>query len=239
MWQERAYRLKQEVNQGIEEPLETNVMALVEQFDQLLQDSPEQEWLALGGLYLSYLCELHYSRAMALLDDWEEQYNSSGPIFSDDLLQGLVKESQTIDVSAFVKPETHLYPARISEEEPDEICVELNVAEAIALAEQDLSKVTPGLSHDEDVGRWVEVLKVYFLESPEAARVEALPEKTGLQWVEVLLGLLLGGFELWQEEGEFYKSSSLWAQIRQGREIDLVTDNVVRNIEAAKLSSLI
>jgi hypothetical protein len=229
-WQEQAHRLKQEVNQGIEEPLESNVLALVQQFDQLLKESPEREWLELGGLYLSCLCELHYNRAMAVLDDWEEQYNHDGPIFSDDLLQGLVKESQTIDVSAFVKPETHLYPARTpGEEELDEICVELDMAGAIALAEQDLSKATSELSHDEDVGRWVEVLEEYFRESPGAVGVETLPGKTGLEWVEVLLGLLLGGFELWQEEGGFYQRASLWAQMREEKEEILITDNVVRN----------
>jgi hypothetical protein len=153
---------------------------------------------------------------MAVLDDWEEQYNHDGPVFSDDLLQGLVKESQTIDVSAFVKPETHLYPARVpGEEELDEICVELDVAGAIALAEQDLSTVTSGLSHDEDVGHWVEVLEAYFQKSPGAVRVEELSPRTGLQWVEVLLGLLLGGFELWQDEGGFYRRASLWAQMKE------------------------
>jgi hypothetical protein len=39
-WQEQAYRLKQEVNQAIEEPLESSVLVLVQQFDQLLEKSP-------------------------------------------------------------------------------------------------------------------------------------------------------------------------------------------------------
>jgi len=146
---------------------------------------------------------------MLLLDDWEEEYNTQGPRFDDSLLEGLVRESQYVDVSDFVKPGKRVKSPKVTGplDEEDSVFVELGAEEAIALAEQDLESVD--LSHAENVSDWVEQIEAWFELQPDEIRFIDLLEQLELPFVELCLGLLLGGFVI-EQRGEFYEFSSIW-----------------------------
>lgn len=212
-WRQLELALNLDVKDGFEEPEAINLPELVKQFDDMLAALPEKEQLRLGGMYLDQLSQLYHVRAMMLLDDWEEEYNSDGPRFDDELLLGLIKEHQTVDVSEFVKPAHRFHPPKELGplDDEDSVFVALETEEAIALAQEDWEKRERGvdLSHDEDITRWVDVVQEALKRMPEKILLVELHEHVSLTWIELLLALLLGGFEL-KQEGHFYQLSTLW-----------------------------
>ena len=208
-WQQLELALESRIEEGFEDLEEVNMPGLVRQFDQVLAKLPPTEQLRVGGLYLDRLAQLYRERAMLLLDDWEEEYNTQGPRFDDSLLEGLIRETQFVDVSEFVKPGGRVRSPKVTGplDEEDSVFVELDVEQAVTLAEQDLEQVD--LSHAENVSDWVEQIKAWFEQQPYDIRFMDLHQQLKMPFVELCLGLLLGGFAL-EQRGDFYELSSIW-----------------------------
>ena len=208
-WQQLELALESQIEEGFDDLEEVNLPGLVRQFDQVLAQLPPTEPLRVGGLYIDRLAQLYRERAMLLLDDWEEEYNTQGPRFDDSLLEGLIRETQFVDVSEFVKPGGRVRSPKVTGllDEEDSVFVELDAEQAVALAEQDLQQVD--LSHAENVSDWVEQIQAWFEIQPDEVRFIDLLEQLKIPFVELCLGLLLGGFA-WEQRGEFYEYSSIW-----------------------------
>lgn len=211
-WQQLELALESQIEDGFEDLEEVNLPGLVRQFDQVLMQLPPTEQLRVGGLYMDRLAQLYRERAMLLLDDWEEEYNTQGPRFDDSLLEGLIRETQFVDVSEFVKPGGRLRSPKVTGplDEDDSVFVELDTEQAVALAEQDLEQVD--LSHAENVSDWVEQIKAWFEEEQGEIRLVELQQKLRLSWVELCLGVLLGGLIL-EQRGGFYELETLWVNL--------------------------
>jgi len=186
-----------------------NLPGLVRQFDQVLMQLPTTEQLRVGGLYMDRLAQLYRERAMLLLDDWEEEYNSQGPRFNDSLLEGLIRESQYVGISDFVKPSKRVKSPKVTGplDEEDSVFVELDTEAALQLAEQDLEPVD--LSHAENVSDWIEQIQAWLEQHPEPIQLVKLHHQLRLPCVELCLGVLLGGFHL-EQRGSFYELDAIW-----------------------------
>lgn len=224
-WQQLELALETQIEEGFEDLEEVNLPGLVFQLDQVLAQLPPTEQLRVGGLYLDRLAELYRTRAMMLLDDWEEEYNSQGPRFNDALLAGLVRESQYVDVSDFVKPGARLRGPKVTGpiDEKDSVFVALDVEQALALAEQDLEVEAScvDLSHAENVSDWVAQIAAWFEQEPGAVRLVELHQRLQMPFVELCLGALLGGFG-WEQRGRFYELGSIWIFAAPGGRTDAV-----------------
>ena len=208
-WQQLELALESQIEEGFADLEDVNLPGLVSQFDQVLAQLPPTEQLRVGGLYMERLAQLYRERAMLLLDDWEEEYNTQGPRFDDALLEGLIRETHYVDVSEFVKSNGRVRSPKVTGplDEKDSVFVELDVEEAVALAEQDLEQVD--LSHAENVSDWVEQIGAWFELKPCEIRFVDLHQQLKMPFVELCLGLLLGGFVL-EQRGDFYEFSSIW-----------------------------
>ena len=208
-WQQLELALESQIEDSFADLEEVNLPGLVHQFDQVLIQLPPMEQLRVGGLYLDRLAQLYRERAMLLLDDWEEEYNTQGPRFDDSLLEGLIRETQYVDVSEFVKPDARVRSPKVTGplDEEDSVFVELDAEQAVTLAEQDLERVDQ--SHAENVSDWVEQIRAWFELQPDDIRFIDLHHQLKMPFVELCLGLLLGGFAL-EQRGDFYELSSIW-----------------------------
>jgi len=208
-WQQLELALESQIEDGFEDLEEVNLPSLVRQFDQVLMQLPPTEQLRVGGLYMDRLAQLYRERAMLLLDDWEEEYNSQGPKFDNSLLEGLIRESQYVDVSDFVKPGQRIRSPKVTGplDEEDSVFVELDTEQALRLAEQDLESVD--LSHAENVSDWIEQISAWLEIHPAKIRLLDLHKQLKMPFVELCLGLLLGGFAL-EQRGQFYEPGSVW-----------------------------
>ncbi len=208
-WQQLELVLESQIEDGFEDLEAVNLPGLARQFDQVLAQLPPTEQLRVGGLYMDRLAQLYRERAMLLLDDWEEEYNTQGPRFDDSLLEGLIRETQYVDVSEFVKPGRRVRSPKVTGplDDEDSVFVELDTEQAVALAEQDLQQVD--LSHAENVSDWVEQIQAWFEQQPDDILWMDLLRQLEMPFVELCLGLLLGGFSL-EQRGDFYDYSSIW-----------------------------
>lgn len=208
-WQQLELALESQIEEGFDDLEDVNLPGLVCQFDQVLAQLPPTEQLRVGGLYMERLALLYRERAMLLLDDWEEEYNNQGPRFDDALLEGLIRETQYVDVSEFVKPSGRVKSPKVTGpiDEEDSVFVELDTEQAVALAEQDLKQVD--LSHAENVSDWIEQIAAWFERHPLDICFLELREQLKMPFVELCLGLLLGGFAL-EQRGQFYEINSIW-----------------------------
>lgn len=211
-WQQLELALDSQIEDGFEDLEEVNLPGLVQQFDQVLAQLPPTEQLRVGGLYMDRLAQLYRERAMLLLDDWEEEYNTQGPRFDDALLEGLVRQSQFVDVSDFVKPSGRVKSPKVTGplDDEDSVFVELDMEQALQLAEQDADPAD--LSHAENVSEWSAKIAQWFEHQPDEIRFTELLEQLKMPFVELCLGLLLGDFAL-EQRGEFYEYTSIWISI--------------------------
>ena len=216
-WQQLELVLESQIEDGFKDLEEVNLPGLVRQFDQVLSQLPPTEQLRVGGLYLERLSQLYRERAMLLLDDWEEEYNTQGPRFDDALLEGLIRETQYVDVSEFVKPSARVRSPKVTGpiDEEDSVFVELDAEQAVALAEEDWEASGVDLSHAENVSDWVAQIAAWFEQEPGALRLVELHQRLQMPFVELCLGALLGGFGL-EQRGPFYELGSIWIFVAPG-----------------------
>ena len=67
------------------------------------------------------------------------------------------------------------------------------------------------LAHSEDVTAWAAAIAAWLQAAPSLrVSLSELSKGLGMEWIEVWLGVLLGGFEL-EQAGEFYQSP-IWVQ---------------------------
>jgi len=170
--------------------------------------------LQVAGELLLQVADLCDVRAEALMTGWEETHRD--PIVERSFFADVVRQTMTVDLSDLMEPAPLRQP-RTKRIKPTAIQVgsiaaPVDKTAVLALVEQleieaEIQK-QQGLviAFDEDVTRWI---------SEIAQRLQAVPEdfisfaqlchSLQMPWVEVWMGLLLGGFEL-EQAGEFYQS---------------------------------
>jgi len=134
-------------------------------------------------------------------------------VFDESFLDGLVRESQFVDVSEFVKPGKRIKSPKVTGpmDDEDSVFLELDAEQAMLLAEQDL-EAPVDLSHDENVSEWSAKISAWFERQPQPILLLELQRALQMPWVELCLGALLGGFIL-EQRGSFYELGTVWINV--------------------------
>jgi hypothetical protein len=66
-----------------------------------------------------------------------------------------------------------------------------------------------GVAHSEDVSGWAEAIERWLVRQSSEVAWSELEAGLGMPWVELCLGLLLGGFQM-EQRGEFYQRETIW-----------------------------
>lgn len=211
--------LEMAFNAALMRPVAANIPKLWLQFEQKMSGLSLLEQLRLGGIVIDQLASLCKAKADWLLEDWQETYNLEGPAFSEDLLQGLVRQTQQVDVSAFTEPSQRHARQRPSEPaSEDSIAGEVDKSQVLAMVEQlsteaevemNLESVAE-IAHDEGVGKWVAAISGW-MRQRHLSEVSLIDLQRGVQMplVKVWLALLLGGYPL-EQRGDFYEVEQIW-----------------------------
>jgi hypothetical protein len=85
-------------------PTQANLTALWQCFERAMVTLPIGDQLRLGGEVISQLADLHQAKAQAWLAAWEAIADPQDPQLTADWLQGLVRQSQSLDLSALTAP---------------------------------------------------------------------------------------------------------------------------------------
>jgi len=171
---------------------------------------------AVGKLLLQ-VADLCAVRAEALMTGWEETHRD--PIVEPDFFADVVRQTMAVDLSDLMEPAPlrqprtkRIKPTAIQagsvttpiEKETLLLWVDQWEAEA---TEDEVTQVQQvlAISHEEDVSGWANAISWWMQAAPDCAvPLAELCHCLNMPWVEVWLGVLLGGFEL-EQRGEFYQ----------------------------------
>jgi hypothetical protein len=225
LWEQlqAAQRLPETSNVG-------NLLDAVEATTAQLSDAAQ---LRLAGEALLQVATLCAARAELLLTEWEETYRD--PIVAQGFFADVVRQSMAVDLGDLMAsaPPRQRH-TKATGQAAGSLAAPVDKAAALALVDQLEAEATAAvpsqpvwtIAHDEDVSRWTAAIAHWLQVAPErTASLAELCCGLGRPWVEVWLGVLLGGFEL-EQQGEFYQAP-IW--VKYGDEV--VVASTVRQAE--------
>jgi len=202
--------------------LELNLWEELEDFQQLLdgveaivRHLPESQQLQVAGDALLRIAELYESRAQTLTTEWEEAYRD--PIVGQGFFAEMVRQTMAVDLSDLMEP-TPLRKLRTQTQKPSGTIVATVEKEAVLAmveqmeqeAETQMQEVL-GVAHSEDVSGWAGAINQWLAQHSGEVSWSELEARLGMPWVELWLGLLLGGFRV-EQRGEFYQRETIWVE---------------------------
>lgn len=184
----------------------------------------DSEGLQAAGELLLQVADLCDVRAEALMTGWEETHRD--PIVEPDFFADVVRQTMTVDLSDLMepvlprkrrtKPSEKLTGTIVAPVEKETLLLSVDQWEA-EVNEDEASQVQQvlAISHEEDVSGWANAISWWMQAAPDCAvPLAELCRCLNMPWVEVWLGVLLGGFEL-EQRGEFYQDL-IWVKCPEG-----------------------
>ncbi len=210
LWEQ--LRLAQQV------PETSNVGAMLDAVEATTAQLPDAAQLRLAGEALLQVATLCAARAELLLTEWEETYRD--PIVAQGFFADIVRQTMAVDLSDLMAPAPpRQRRTKATGQAAGSIVAPVDKAAALALVDQLEAEATAAVQQqqviaiapDEDVSRWTAAITHWLQVAPErTASLAVLCCGLERPWVEVWLGVLLGGFEL-EQQGEFYQAP-IWVK---------------------------
>ena len=205
--------------------------------DAVLPDLDPPTQIAIAGEVIARVAALFATAAEQVFEELDATATQDGPAMMIEQFLPYVRQSMEIDFSQFVggfERETTrgAYAPRLAEsEEQEEERTIVAIVDPVALADavEGLEVAQPvefdleaalELAHIEDVEAWARAIAAYF-ETTEKSSIslQTLGRSLDLPWIELWLGILLGGYPL-ERRGEDFYEGEIWVHQR-----DLVTSD--------------
>lgn len=200
-------------------PEEADLSALWAQFAEVIDKLPLQEQLRVGGMVLDQLAEICQTKAEFLWDDWQDAHNTEGPVLDEDWLQGLVRQSQHVDVSELVKPISRRREGsegKRSDRRDESLVGEVEKANVLAMVDDieaiEQKQSALAVAHDENASAWSQRIADYLENQSRSVRLVELQHQLQRPLIELWLGALLGGFVI-EQKGDFYENQQVWISL--------------------------
>jgi hypothetical protein len=195
---------------ALDEPEQADIAWMCASLDHYLQGCSHHEQLRLAGEAIRDIAEVCYQRAERLIQDWEDRYNTQGPVLDEGFLAGMVQQTMFLDVSDLCRqPKSRKQHQGFAGKPVESIMgvvskdVVLEFVDELESEIQDGETIALEASHDEDVSEWMGAIQGYLESSEGAVSFSELVRELGMSVVVVWLGILLGRFEV-QQAGGFY-----------------------------------
>ena len=207
--------LEMALEDAAEMPVLADLHLLWQQVEPVMQQLSKREQLRLGGAVIDQLAELHRAKAERLLEDWENTFNPQDPSLPANWLQGLVRQTQHIDVSDLTAP-VRRRPRGSTQKitsDRDTVISEVPKANILKMLDQvdlETQKATAlAVAHEERIEDWVGAIAIWFEHHPQPIPLMQLRQQMGWPLVQLWLSLLLGGFRLEAIDHHFYSTNIL------------------------------
>jgi hypothetical protein len=174
-------RLELELNLVLQDAAETPAVAdltvLWQQLEPVLVQLPLQEQLRLGSQVIEQLAAIYQAKATVLFDDWENAYDPQDPLVSGDWFQGLVRQTQHLDLSELTAPPQRRPRAKTARSESIQETVvgevpKANLLQMLDQVEADEQKaVALKIAHEERVQEWVSEIHQWFERYPKPIEI--------------------------------------------------------------------
>jgi hypothetical protein len=181
-------------------PIDADLFGLLDRVEQSIELLPISEELAVAGEAILRLGEIYGNRcALTLAEIGYLSHPEREPCLSLDAFDIYVRQSSFVDLDQFIEaPEL---PEVERGYERSSVVRELSVVEALAeisdevvteeMAVARVADLVLGIAHGEEIELWASRIREVMVECEEMLLVE-LQQQSGLNLVDVWLGLLLG-----------------------------------------------
>jgi len=200
--------------------LELNLWEELEDFQHLLDGVeaivshlPESQQLQVAGDALLRLAELCESRSELLTTAWEE--SDRDPIVGQGFFAEMVRQTMAVDLSELMPPAPVRKPRTRTAKPTGSIVATVEKEAVLAMVEQlemeaeTQKQAVLGVAHSENVSGWTQAIFRWLGQQSSEVSWSELEAGLGMPWVELWLGLLLGGFQV-EQRGEFYQRETIW-----------------------------
>jgi hypothetical protein len=212
-------QLELELNLALEDaaaaPALADLQRLWAKVEPVLEQLPIREQLRLGSEVIEHLAGIYQAKANYWLEDWENSYDPQDPAFSGDWLQGLVRQTQHLDLSELTAPVQRRprKPKDSQRTEQESVVGEVPKANVLKMLDQvdlEAQKATAlAVAHEERIQDWVTEIHRWFDQHPQPLPLRQLQQQLGWPLVQLWLSLLLGGFCLEPVGDHFYSAGIL------------------------------
>ena len=210
-----------QLQQAQQMPEAINLVQMLDAVEAAAAQLPEAERLRFAGDALLQMAEVCAARSDVLMTQWEEAYRD--PIVEQDFFADVVRQTMAVDLSDLMEPaQPRQRRTKLTGKPEGSIVAPVDKAAVLAMVDQLEAEATAEMeqkqevlltAHQEDVTRWIQGIVRWLQAAPgHTASYADLCHHLEMPWVEVWLGLLLGGFEL-EQRGELYQSP-IWAKFQ-------------------------
>jgi hypothetical protein len=207
-------------------PETANLQRLCDALEGAIAHHPLQEQLQVAGEMLRQISEVYAARAEWMMSGWEHQHNPQEPVVNLEGYAELFAQSLSLDLGElFEEPEAVVYPSDrkgrlgaggtvVGLLDQQALLAELDqrLEEHPEMTEAEAFEAAISVAHGEDVSAWVVAIgQVLHQEESRGMSLMELQGRSGMPWVAMWLGVLLGGYGL-EQRGEFYQRETIWVE---------------------------
>jgi hypothetical protein len=182
--------------------------------------------LQTAGRAIAQVAEIFQVQAGLVFEELEATAAKDGPRMGADAFDRYVRQSMAIDLEQYVEEPEGLPRSARSVEAADFYSVGESAEKTVLLevlheemvrSDAVMQEEALSVAHGEDISAWVEMIRAVLLGMPEGVMLEQLRGMVGLQFIELWLGLLLGGYglsrEVSQDEEAFYSAIGILVEL--------------------------
>jgi hypothetical protein len=205
-------QLELDLQQALADPSAADLKQLWQVLEKVLQPLPRHQQLQIAGEAIAQIAEVIYARAQRILDEMDQSATPFDaepllePWLCRELLEPFIRQSVSLNLEQLIVPPS----ARQRGKSIQSVVGECNKEALLQVLDEEQSKQQAlAFAHSEAVEDWIAHLREFFIHHPEPTTFIQVVQHLDLSWVEVWLGLLLGGFSL-EQKGAFYDASTLF-----------------------------
>lgn len=204
-------QLELNLQQALADPTTADLKQLWRVLEEVLQPLPEHQQLQIAGEAIAQIVEVVCGRAQQILDGLEHSQHPFNeepqiePCLSREFLEPFIRQSVSLNLEALVAPPT----SRQREPGIQSVVGECNKETLLLMLDEEQAKQQAlAVAHVEAIEDWSNQLREFFMQTDKPALLNELVQDLQMDWVEIWLGLLLGGFKL-EQQGEFYDPKTI------------------------------
>lgn len=215
-----------------EDPSAAEFSTIWQALDSALLDLSITAQLEMSSRAIAEVTDIFEVQAGLIFELLDATVTSDGPIMGSDAFDRYVRQSMDINFDDYIEklePLERSPRSNSSKLQNDEFYSQVqsvdkttlieSLHEEIILSDAAVRESVMAVAHGEDVSEWIAIIRSYLLMENKTIEFQYLLTQLDLQWVEIWLGLLLGGYELgrisklFQIPEDFYAVSGLLVKL--------------------------
>ena len=212
------------------DPIAAEFPLIWQALDKFLPSLSITHQLEIASRAIAQVTDIFETQAGLIFEALEATATLNGPTMAVDAFDRYVRQSMEIDFEDYIEavpsperlprtdrsPEDKFY-SQVKSIDKSELIAALH--EEILLSDAIVPESAMSVAHGEDISVWIELIRSKLDQMNGATEFQYLLAHINLEWVELWLGLLLGGYELsrgierFQKPEDFYSLTDLWIKL--------------------------